>query len=284
MKYAILILALLAIPALSCAAEQTNQSTPPPAITATQPAITATRPVSAPTTAPTTRPMADPAATKILNDLETAGEKYKTIKANIVFREVDRMLGESKQHTGWVAYQKSQGKSPTMFRITFETLKLGNGPVGKSKVDYAFDGKFFTVAKHGIKDMMRKQIAAEGEDIQPLKLGTGPFPIPFGQKAADVLERFEVTTRPATKTDPKNTRYLKLVPRRKYRKEISFKRAEMWIDAKTQLPVKLVSRDKKKMITTVTFNKLQTNVKIDAEKMFHIPRPAGWTYKIEGKD
>ncbi len=283
MKYATLIFALLAIPALSCAAEQANRPTPQPVITITQPA-SASQPASAPTTAPATRPATDPAAMKILNDLETAGEKYKTIKANIVFREVDRMLGESKQHTGWVAYQKSAGKSPTMFRITFETLKLGNGPVSKSKVDYAFDGKFFTVAKHGIKDMMRKQIAAEGEDIQPLKLGTGPFPIPFGQKAADVTRRFEVTTRPSQKTDPKNTRYLKLVPRRKYRKEISFKRAEMWIDTKTQLPVKLVSRDKKKMITTVTFDKLQTNVKIDAKKMFHIPRPAGWTYKIEGKD
>ncbi len=281
MKYTTWIFALLMIPALSCAAEQTNQPTTQPATTATRPA---SAPTTAPTTRPTTRPVADQAAIKILNDLEAAGEKYKTIKADIVFREVDRMLGESKQHTGWVAYQKSSGKSPTMFRITFETLKLGNGPVGKSKVDYAFDGKFFTVAKHGVKDMMRKQIAAEGEDIQPLKLGTGPFPIPFGQKAADVLERFEVTTRPAKKTDPKNTRYLKLVPRRKYRKDISFKRAEMWIDAKTQLPVKLVSRDKKKLITTVTFNKLQTNVKIDAKKMFHIPRPAGWTYKIEGKD
>ena len=221
---------------------------------------------------------------KILKDLEAAGEKYATIRGDVTMEIVDRLTGDSEKRTGWLAYQKATAKTPTTFRIHFDTLKQGAGQPVKYKVDYAFDGEWMTVANHRIKDMTRYQVKPKGEAVEPMRLGKGPFPLPFGQKTDDMVEHFNIKTRPVGAGEPGGTTYLKLTPRREHYKAINFKRLEMWIDPKTHLPVKLVSLDKKKRTTTVTFKKVQTNAKLDAVKMFHMPRPAGWAYSVKPFD
>ena len=238
------------------------------------PAPAATKPAS-PGGAAATRPAVDPAAMKILKDLEAAGDKHKTIRADIDYHVVMRALGDSETRTGWVAYRKGDAKTPTMFRITFETLKQGAGRKLRARVDYAFDGQWFTVAKHKIKTMTLFQLAAKGQRIEPLRIGRGPFPLPFGQKADDVLKYFQPTTRPPTSSDPKGTRYLRLTTRARYRKSMSFERLELWIEPKTSLPVKIRSRDKSRNVTTVTFKNVKTNLKLPADT-FRIPRKLGW--------
>ncbi len=244
--------------------------------------VAQTKPASRPPT--TTRPStaaADPAVMKILKDLEAAGEKYATIRGDVTMEIVDHLTGDSEERSGWLAYQQQTAKTPAKFRIHFDTLRQGAGRAIKNKLDYAFDGHYMTVARHSIREMTRYQVAAEGEKVQPTRLGKGPFPLPFGQKADDVLERFHVITRPAEANEPKKTLYLKFIPRRKYYKETHFKRLEMWIDPKMNLPARLVSQDKKKKTTKVTFKNVQTNLKLDQKKIFEMPRPLGWTYKVE---
>ena len=65
--------------------------------------------------------------------------------------------------------------------------------------------------RHNVRQMVRYEVAAEGEEAKSLTLGEGPLPLPFGQKAKDVLERFEVSTRATTTAEPKGTDYLKMV-------------------------------------------------------------------------
>ena len=212
---------------------------------------------------------------KILDDLEAAGEKHKTIRADVVYTVVNRELGDSGERTGWVAYDKGDDETPSRFRITFDHLKLGAGASRAEQVDYAFDGKWLTVAKHRIKNMTLYQVAAEGERVEPMRIGKGPFPMPFGQNADDVVKHFDVKTRPALSSDPKNTVYLRMTTRPEHAESMSVTRMELWIDAATHLPVKIRTRDKDKNSTTVTFDKTQSNKDV-AASVFRIPRKLGW--------
>lgn len=242
----------------------------------------ATVPASQPTTTAqaTTAPAVDPAAMSILKRLETAGDAHKTIRANVTMELVDRLTGDSESRTGWIAYQKATEKTTTLVRVHFDTLKQGDGPILKNKLDHAFDGHFWTVAKHSIKDMVRYQVVAVGQKAKPMRLGEGPLPLPFGQKAQDVLRFYTATTRPPREGEPKGTVYLNLKVRREHYRKMNFTRVEMWLDPKTYLPVSIACRDKDKKTTRVHFTKLETNAAIDM-KVFHMPRPAGWTYKVE---
>lgn len=227
------------------------------------------------TTTTATAPTAGEAEMKILRELEAAGDKYRTIKADLDYEIVNPMLGDSERRTGWVAYSKGDDKTPTRFRVSFATLKLGAGAKTKEKVDYAFDGQWLTVAKHKIKNITLYQLAAEGQKVEALKIGKGPFPLPFGQSAADMVKYFKPITRPPVESDPKNATYLRLTTRPEHLRDMPTTRMEMWIDAKTHLPVKLKSRDKSRNTTTVTFEEIQTNKAVE-DKAFRIPHPIGY--------
>ena len=223
----------------------------------------------------------------ILDQLEKAGKKYSAIRADLEYVVVNRKLGDSETRTGWIAYKSAatDNQSPAMFRIHFETLRQEGGPKIRDRVDYAFDGKWLTVKKHRIKQIIRYQVVADGNDKnekkpEPLKLGKGPFPLPFSQQADDMLKHFHITPRPCSETTPKNTDYLKLVPREQYKKKINFVRMEMWVDRKLHLPIKIICRDYSKNVTTVKFLDISTPKdfgKAD-KKMFHLPRKPGWSY------
>ena len=245
-------------------------------------ATAATATTSAPTTAP-----ADPAAVRILEQLEHTGRQHKTLRADLVQRVVYGGLGGEEERTGWVAYQsavpadpvKKTPASPAKFRVQYLTLRQEGGRAIRDKVDYAFDGQWLTVAKHRIKQMTRYQWNAQGEERDLMRLGEGPFPMPFGQKADEVLEFFEVATRPLAKGEPAGTEFLLLTTRKARRKDISFRELKLWIDRKTHLPVRIVSRDAKRNVTTVEFKNARTGEAFD-EAMFLLPG-RGWQVKVE---
>jgi protocatechuate 3,4-dioxygenase beta subunit/outer membrane lipoprotein-sorting protein len=236
------------------------------------------------TSRPTTTasaPAVDPKVMAILKRLEAAGGKYPNITADIDFKVDMLQTGDTESRTGKVYYQGPGEKEPAKFRIHFDTLRQGTGPKIKDVVDYAFDGAWLTVRKERIKQVSRYQVARPGEKVNPLQLGKGPFPVPFGQKADTVIKHFRPTTRPSKKTDPKDTDYIKLTTRRRYRKEFSVVWLEMWIDRKTSLPVKIVAEDRSENQTTVIFKDTKTPKSFD-KKIFTLPRPpAGWEYHVE---
>ncbi|MDY6913139.1 MAG: outer membrane lipoprotein carrier protein LolA [Planctomycetota bacterium] len=236
-----------------------------------------------PATLPATLPTTRPATMKILRNLEQTGDEYATVRADVNYHVEMPQTGDSETRSGWVAYQKQSEKAAAKFRIHFETLRLGAGRKTRDRVDYAFDGKWLSVKKHRIRQMTRYQLADDNlptKEAQPLRLGKGPFPIPFGQKADDVLKYFRVQSRPAAPKEPQGCDYLKLTPYRKFRREMDFVRLEMWIDRERHLPAKIISVDKNKDERTVIFDNIKTNVRFN-DAMFHLPRPAGWQLRVE---
>lgn len=253
--------------------QATTPATAPAPTPATTPSATA-----APTSRPTSAPAVDKKVLDILNKLQAAGDKHKTIQADIVYTVTDPKVGEEETRNGYTFYQKEAASAPAKFRIHFDTLKQGDGARIKEVVDYAFNGEDLSIAEHKNKKLRRIQVAAPGQKVEPLKIGKGPFPLPFGQKTDDVINFFGPTTRDLLPNEPKGTVYLKLVPLPEHRKEINFAELQMWIDPATYLPVKLISREASKVLTTVLFDKIQVNKELPAES-FRMELPRGWTYE-----
>jgi len=234
-------------------------------------------------TVQTSQPADQPLAVDaILDGMETAGRKHGRIAADLRYEVDQPMTGDHELRTGRTRYQRQTDDNPPRFYVGFDTLKLGEGAVLKDKVEYAFDGRWLTVAKHRIKQMTRYEIAEEGQTVDAFRLGKGPFPVPFGQEAAAMTEYFEITTRPLGPADPEGTHYLRLIPKPERAEELSFVALELWVDSKSFLPTRLVSRDVSKNVTTVTFTDVQTDVTFK-EADFHLPRPIGWEYSEERK-
>jgi len=244
------------------------------------PPVAASQPASQTASQPASQPETDPEALKILDALEQTGEKYAALRAEIDYHVHMAQTDDSERRTGYVSYRKKTDKTAACFRVHFDTLQLGEGAKLAEKVDYAFDGMWLSVAKHRAKNLTRYQVAAEGETVEPLRIGKGSFPLPFGQKTADVVKCFQVVTRPAREDEPKDADYLLMIPRPEQAGEMSFTRLEMWVDRATRLPVRVVSLDKSRNTTTVVFTKTQTDVKFD-DKEFLLPQPFGWTVRVE---
>jgi hypothetical protein len=259
-------------------------------------AATTTAPsASQPTDVAATGPAPDdPAAVKILEALEQTGRKHLTIRMGMDYHVDMPELGDSETRSGWVAYQRDIKADDEKIRIHFDTLQQGDGPNRRERLDYTFDGQWAAEAKHNIKQLTRYQVAPPGEKIRALQIGKGPFPpLPFGQKADEVLKFYRATTRPIQEDsgprkiaawkpqegEPKDTDYLLLVARRERQKDLNFTRLEMWVDRQTGLPVRIVGYEKDKNIHTVVLKDLQAAGEFPSD-MFELKKGFGWTEEI----
>lgn len=238
-------------------------------------------PAGAKCTATATAPAADPAAMKILKRLEAAGTKYPNVTAKVDYLVDMVQAGARESRAGKVYYQAAAEKQPPKFRIHFDTLRQDDGPKFKNVVDYAFDGVWLIIRKERTREFTRSPVPPE-QRMNPLRLGKGPFPVPFGQKVETVLDFFRVATRKAVKTDPPKTDYLKLVTRKRHQREMSVRRIELWVRP-DGLPVKIVTEDRSENLTTVVFDKIQTPGKFP-KRTFDLPTPplgSGWEVRVE---
>lgn len=259
-----------------------------------------TAPANAPATGPatSTAPADDARALEILKLLEQAGDKYESLQAGIEQTYENLGTGENERRTcdpiskitklPGVAYMKGTDTTPARFRIQFDTYQdLGPpaGPAIEENVVYAFDGMWLSVLKYKIKNMTKYQVAAPGAKVAPMQLGKGPFPLPFGQKVADVQKLFAIKS-DAAKDDKKFGTYLKLIPLKGKEKEVKFAVLEMWVDEKTGLPIKLISyqnNDQGKLVsvTTVVFKDIKASEKLDPAIFAPAKPDPKWELNIE---
>jgi len=54
----------------------------------------------------------------------------------------------------------------------------------------------------------------------------------------------------------------------------------LWIDPQLNLPVRIVSVDKSRNITTIAFTEIRLDEPVET-KTFKIPRKLGWHYRVE---
>ncbi|MFW6155666.1 MAG: LolA family protein [Planctomycetota bacterium] len=217
----------------------------------------------------------------VLRGLERACRKHASIRAEMFYRVMNLTMGDQETRTGWVAYRRKgpgdDEKPVTRFRIHFDTVQLDSGPVAERKVDFAFDGERLTIARHRIEQITRYRLGPGAR--RPVTIGEGPFPLPFGQRAAEMIEYFRITTA-ETRGRLAHTKYLKLVPRKDHATRLNVSYVKMWVDEKTWLPVKIESADKKDNRTLLVFRNVRTDVELP-DDLFRLPTPDGWHETVE---
>jgi hypothetical protein len=227
----------------------------------------------------------DPAVNAILDDTEKAGKEFHTIKGDVAFVENQTLFQEKKTFLGAIYFDKPTPEADARFRIHFDFIRNNAGARVRADRDVSFyadrDGRWLITRDGDIKQWRKYQVARPGENFDPLKLGKGPFPVPFGQDKAEVLRLFTVTTRPPTPEDPKDSRYLLLMPGKEALKDLNVSKVEMWV-GKDGLPVQIRTADPEDAVQkTATFGKVEKNVKLPTS-VFELPKPgADWDMQVE---
>jgi hypothetical protein len=239
----------------------------------------------------TTRPEAiadspDP-VNDLLDRLETSTGDLRDFEAKINYSKWDNVLQRDELRTGSVIYQvKPDGTK--RFAILLERLIVGRRARDQRK-HYVFDGSWFVEVDFEAKLFIKRQVVPPGEQFDPLKLGEGPFPLPVGQPADEVLARFDVKRldRPqdatlAGRLGERVVDGLLLRSKPDTPQADEFVEAEIFYDRETLLPVGIGVAEANGDRKTVVLRDLKRNGGVD-EAVLNIEEPdarEGWRIDI----
>ena len=217
-------------------------------------------------------------AAEWLRRLDERGKTLHSFTADIRMTVHHLRTDEKDINIGRIWYQTT--KAGARFDIHFNILVV-DGAIARRHADHdiVFDGRWL-IDRDGAAKIYRKiELAPPGRKYDPLKIGQGPIPIPIGQNPAEVAKRFAVTVAAPGKGNA-GLIHLVLVPRDS--KAFTFRRIELWIDPKIDLPVKILRIDPDSTPTLAVFTKVSINQPMKHD--FHVSPPpagAGWTVDIQ---
>lgn len=215
----------------------------------------------------------DPMVRQWLDRLEQRGEDLKTLECSLDYNLEQTLMGDEARRTGKLFYKRDDKK--TRFRVEFKTLTEDN-VTEESKQDYIFDGHWLSHLNHDEKIIHRWEVVAPDEEaIDPLRIGNGPFPLPVGQKAEEVLRHFAVAALPLADGQQNGDGHLMLTPIHQDGSANDLRWIEMWIDAVTHLPYRVRTEDESGNLTTVRFDEIHSNKKIRNSK-FNVKYSRSW--------
>jgi hypothetical protein len=216
----------------------------------------------------------DPVVNAILDRLEAKGKAIKGLSCRLVYTFVTVEPVEDKTiKKGALLF--ARGDPNSKFLIRFTEL-IAAGVIDRREEHFLFDGQWLTTLNQNGKRVIRRQIARKGERIDPFELGKGPFPLPFGQKRAEMLKQFEITLSPFALGDPLQTKHLHCVPRANTELARKYSRVEIYVDARLDLPVRIVTeRISDDNRIEVDFKEIDMN-EAPAGSRFQIKVPKGY--------
>jgi len=227
----------------------------------------------------------DPAV-QLLDQLEERSKSLESFQSKVKYTREQGLLGDSQIRIGTIDYHLGP---PSRFAVRF-THMIDNDALRQRPVAYIFDGTWLAEINEDDKQFIRRQIVAPDETYDPLQLGEGPFPFPIGQKRDQVLRLFQVELIEPTDDDAKDTKHLQLTPRvhpETGKPTSQFTKVDIWYDADSLLPVKVVTYEQEADNTTTVELVAPTVDEIDAQdvdEMFNTTAPAagaGWNVQIK---
>jgi outer membrane lipoprotein-sorting protein len=203
----------------------------------------------------------------VLDALAARGKNLKDFSADVALHTADNRTGEDSAQIGKVVYDAGNGNSRIRVSFDKKETETGDGKrmTQKQRLDYVLEGGWLTDRDYQKKLEVRRQVLRPGQQMNLLKLGEGPFPLPIGQDKEEVKKQFEVSKVPPTPEDPKGTIHIKLVPKPGTQFEKRFRQIDVFVDPKSNMPARIdtVERAGTTRSTELTNLKLNTGVKPD---------------------
>lgn len=140
-------------------------------------------------------------AGELLEALEAADLEIETLRADIQYDKFFKLQGDVHRRTGELQFRTRRGEDPGVaprraFEINFRSLRIGDR-LEEDPETWIFDGRWLVEMHPARKQFIKREIAAEGARFDPLAIGEGPMPIPIGQKASEVLARYDAALAPS---------------------------------------------------------------------------------------
>ena len=204
----------------------------------------------------------------MLSALEKAGDTIRSLRANVIYDRVDAVSENRERRTGQIVLTQDwqQLKSRTL-AIMFDQFIDASGHASPQTQRFVFHGGWlfeFDDARH---QLIARELVPPGEQLDPLRIGEGPVPIPIGQKKDEVLRRFEVQLAPLPE-QPLLKRLVNiqgLVMRPKLNAGVDPDLAEIyvWYDLGTLMPVAVAATTKGGDQKILLLTKLELNKELD---------------------
>lgn len=177
---------------------------------------------------------------EVLDALDARGRNLSQFVADVTLTEIDESTQLESQRTGRVWYEKRQGND--RIRVVFDQKAEGRF-MKPEKVEYLLEGGWLVDRDYRRSIEVKRQVLRPGEKINLLKLGEGPFPLPIGQPKEHVYKEFEVTRGDPALGGPKGMPHIALKPREGTRLARKFAQIDVWVDPRTQMPVRIEAVD-----------------------------------------
>jgi outer membrane lipoprotein-sorting protein len=225
-------------------------------------------------------PAPDVSADVVLDWLHEVGRGLKDFTADVKLLTIDNDLGNEIGRNGKVFYRAGPDGRDAKIRVSFADREEGRR-LYDERVDYALADGWLVERNYASKVQTRRQVMKPGEQVNLLRLGEGPFPLPIGQDKAEVKKLFDVTVVPPQKGDPPDTIRLKLKPRPDSPYARKFEEIGVAVDRQQHMPRRIDAVDPNGVSTRTTH---LNNVKVNpgmADDAFKLEPIEGWNERTE---
>lgn len=232
-------------------------------------------------------PDLDPDVEALLDKLERSAGDLTAFTAKVAYEKQDTVLGRREVRRGDLIYRLEPQTGEKSFAILFETTQVGPR-LRNDPQHYVFNGRWLAEIDHANKQFIKREVVPPGKQLDPLKLGEGPFPLPVGQPKAQVLARFDVTKAQLPKegslNDLQNVDGLLLVPKANTTEARDFTKVELFYDRQTLLPVGINLIEANGDRKTIKLTEIERNPALDEAALRKLsveePDPREWRIDV----
>lgn len=221
---------------------------------------------------------------KLLDELELAAGDLQAFTADVHYVHMEALLGRREIRTGELIYRVDATDASKSFAILFNSLIVGDRRQSQQK-HYIFSDRWLVEIDHANKQFISREIVPPGRQLDPLKLGEGPIPLPIGQPKHEVLGRFDVTLLEGVPQEGPlaglaNVDGMRLVPKEGTNEAREYQHVDLYYDRTTRLPVGIETLETNDDRKIVRLRNVQHNPRLSDEQLQQLsietPDPAEW--------
>jgi outer membrane lipoprotein-sorting protein len=209
----------------------------------------------------------EPELERVLDRLEIRGNNIRTLEAELDYLKFDPIMDDRQKNSGVLRY-RTETPNPHFF-IRFDK-RTHNNVVRREKEWHVFDGRWYWEVREKTRQIVKREIVPPGEKTDVFSVGKGQFPLPFGQKKAEILKYFDVKLVKEGKGAPPGFKgdHLQLTPRPETNLARDYTTIDFYVDEKLGLPIRVRTTERKQgNELEITFANVEINPKFNDDAM-----------------
>ena len=231
----------------------------------------------------------DASVDEILDRVDEQSVSLENYSARMRLDSRDALSEETERRFGQIYFEvvSPKRRAAVVFQRTIDPSGRGR----ERLEHYVYADGVLSDYDHEAKRLTRRELLRPGETHDPLRLGEGPVPIPFGQRKADIEKSFVVTAGPTPPTElvkePDTVVGLHLVPKpgTLLAEKGRMKSIDLWLDRSTASPVavSIIESDGDRVSAKFSSAKINGDLDEDSRRWLDAPEVDPREWRIESR-